>query len=149
MSEQIGNSSKLSQHPDVKDLQRQYGSVGSSNVVGEGLFVLAGAWIMIAPWVVGFAALSFPMALHNVLIGIVVVALGLRAAGTGGEALSWAGIPLGIWVIVATWLVPTAAIGAGLVWSNVVGGAAIVLAAAAVMTGAMVSVTQSRKTPDM
>lgn len=144
MSERMGNDPQLSQHPDVKDLQRQYGAASSGNVVGEGLFVLAGAWLAIAPWVAGFAGASFPMTANNVIIGLVVVALGLRSAGIGGQALSWAGVPLGVWAIVATWLVPHGGgLGAGLVWSNVVGGAVVVLASAAVMSGTMISLSQS------
>lgn len=144
MSEQIGNNPQMAQHPDVRALQRQYGTAGSSNVVGEGLFVLAGAWLAIAPWVADFAATSFAMTANNVLIGLVVVALGLRTAGAGGHALSWAGVPLGIWAIIATWLVPFAgSYTAGLIWSNVVGGAVVVLASLAVLTGTMINLTKS------
>lgn len=145
MSEQIGKDPQLSQHPDVQSMQRQYGT-GSGNVVGEGLFVLAGAWLAIAPWVAGFAATSFAMTAHNVIIGLVVVALGLRTAGLGGQALSWAGVPLGGWAIIATWLVPiVGGYTPGLVWSNVVGGAVVVLASLAVMTGMMINLTKSRE----
>lgn len=143
MSDQIGNDPQLAQHPDVRALQRQYGAAGSSNVVGEGLFVLAGAWLAIAPWVAGFAATSFAMTANNVLIGLVVVALGLRASGPGGQALSWAGVPLGVWAIIATWLVPFGTHTAGLVWSNVVGGAVVVLASLAVLTGTMINLSRS------
>lgn len=133
----------MSQHPDVVAMQQWYGGLGtrSRTIVGEGLLVLAGAWIMIAPWVVGFAVASLPIVINNLVIGLLVAALGLVLAGRGEGAhgVSWIAIPLGVWVIIATWIVPSLLVGAGMVWSNVIGGAVAVLVGAVVTTGTVIS----------
>lgn len=145
MSDRMGKDPQLAEHPDVVALQRQFGPAGSSSVVGEGLLVCSGAWLAIAPWVVGFAAgAGLSMAINYLVVGLVVVALGLRLSGNGNQALSWAGFPLGVWAIIATWLVPAASLSAGMIWSNVVGGAVVILAAAAVTSGTMISVSKDR-----
>lgn len=139
---------RLSQHPDVVALQRRYGGAFTSRgtAVGEGVLALAATWVAIAPFVVGFAVNSLPMAINDVIVGLLVVALGMRLAGTvQRNGMGWMSVPLGAWMIISPFIVTTAVLTPGLVWSNVVGGAVVVLAGIAVTTGTAVSVSASEK----
>ncbi len=139
---------RLSQHPDVVALQRRYGGAltSRSTAVGEGVLALGAAWVAIAPFAVGFAVNSLAMTVHNVIVGLIVVALGLRLAGAAERSgMSWIAVPLGVWMIISPFVVSLAASTPGLIWSNVVGGAVVVLAGIAVTTGAAVSFGKSEK----
>ena len=67
------------------------------------LSVILGVWLIISPWVVGFAGDT--MATWNTLIlGIVVVLLGFYATRTADPTPSWLNVALGIWLIVSPWV---------------------------------------------
>lgn len=136
MAQRTSNERAMSEHPDVLDLQRQFGSSLSSpsTVLGDGLMALAGVWVAISPWVLGFSLTSPAMRNHDLIIGLVVAAIGLGVTGFAerGGGLSWVAVPLGVWLILATWIVPSIGPGAGLIWSHVVAGAVMVLTGASV-----------------
>lgn len=136
MADRTQHGAPISEHPDVIALQQQYGgSLGQARtVLGEGILALAGVWLAISPWVTGFDATSPSMLSHNLVLGIMIAAIGLGVTGAAerGHGLSWIAVPLGVWAIIATWVVPTAGPSAGLIWSNVVAGAVTLLAGGAV-----------------
>lgn len=136
MAERAQQRASMEQHPDVVDLQRQYGAnLGSpQTVVVEGLLALAGAWAALSPWVLGFAYINPTMAVNNLFIGVVVAALGLGITGTAerGGGLSWIAIPLGGWLIISMWIGAVISPGIGMMVNNIITGAAIVLIGAAV-----------------
>ncbi len=133
----------MREHPDVLDMQRQFGSsLGSpQTVLGDGLLALAGVWTAISPWVLGFSLTSPAMRNQDLIIGLVVAAIGLGVTGMAerGGGLSWVAVPLGIWLIISTWVVPSMGPGIGLIWSNVVAGAVMILAGASVAGFALMS----------
>ncbi|MHA6803525.1 SPW repeat protein [Salinifilum ghardaiensis] len=127
-------------HPDVVELQRQYGgALGSPRtVLGDGVLALAGVWAAVSPFVIGLSGVP-ALATHHLVIGLVVAGIGLGVTGMAerGGGLSWVAAPLGIWLIISTWIVPAAGPTAGLVWSNVIAGAVMVIAGAGVAAFAM------------
>lgn len=131
----------MEQHPDVMALQRQYGqTLGSpQTVVGEGVLALAGVWAAISPWVLGFTATHPALTINNLVVGLVVAALGLGVTGTAERSggLSWIAIPLGVWLIVSMWLGALAFPTVGVIWNNVITGAVTALFGAAVAFGTM------------
>lgn len=135
-------------HPDVVQLQRQYGgTLGSPRtVLGDGVLALAGVWAAISPLVIGLSGLP-SLTTHHLIIGLVIVGIGLGVTGMAerGGGLSWVAAPLGIWLIISTWLVPAGGPTAGLVWSNVVTGAIMVIAGAGVAAFAMAGARASRQ----
>jgi hypothetical protein len=78
---------------------------GNSSRVASVLNVLAGVWVIISPFVLGFS--SSPAALWATLIpGIVVLALAwIRANNPAANVgLSWVNVLAGIWLIIAPWV---------------------------------------------
>jgi hypothetical protein len=68
---------------------------------GSVLNLLAGIWLIISPWVVGFTAT--PVAVWNtVILGIVILVLAAARLGSvGTTGLSWINLLLGIWLIIS------------------------------------------------
>lgn len=127
---------QMSQHPDLVEMQRQYSGIlgGPQTVVTEGLLMLVGAFTAISPWVVNFQDSEPLLAVNNLILGLIIAAMGLGITGTpersGGS--SWAAVPIGIWLIIATWVMTTGSPSAGVIWSNIIVGALSILLGAAV-----------------
>jgi SPW repeat len=105
----------------------------------DGLTLLAGVFLAISPWVVGFGANAPGLAVNNLVCGITVAVLGLGYATMYGRThgLSWVPVPLGIWVIVAPWLIYDTHVTTGIATVNVVIG--VVIALLGFLTVAMAS----------
>jgi hypothetical protein len=142
----------MGEHPDVISLQRQFGgSLGSpQSVLGDGLLALAGVWVALSPWVLGFYAIDPAVGSHNLVLGLVAAAVGLGITGLAerGGGLSWVAVPLGVWLIISTWVVPAMGPSAGLVWSNVVAGAVMILTGAGVATVALMGTRRNAASAD-
>lgn len=68
------------------------------------LVAILGIWLIISPWVVGFAGQE--AAFWNTLItGIVILLVALGAARSASSSTSWLNVALGIWLIVSPWVV--------------------------------------------
>src|SRR5438045_2291099 len=67
------------------------------------LNVLAGIWLIISPWVLGFNDMAMSAALWSTLLSgmAVLVLAGIRLATTGTEGLSWLNLLVGVWLIVS------------------------------------------------
>jgi hypothetical protein len=92
----------------------------------DGATLLAGLYLAISPWVVGFNGLS-RLTVSNLVTGIALAALGLGFASAYGRTygLSWIAPIIGIWTIVSPWIVRSAT--TSTIWNNVVTGAVILL----------------------
>lgn len=68
----------------------------------SGINVLAGAWLFVAPFVLGYVALRAAL-WNDMLVGATIFLLALVRAITPGHspALSWVNVLLGLWLIVA------------------------------------------------
>jgi hypothetical protein len=67
------------------------------------LNVLAGIWLIISPWVLGFGDMTMQAAFWSTLLsGIAVLVLAaIRLATTGTQALSWLNLLAGVWLIIS------------------------------------------------
>lgn len=69
----------------------------------SGLNVLAGIWLIISPWVLGFG--NQPAAIWNtVILGIVVLLFALGAMSSFFSGPSWWNVVFGIWLIISPWV---------------------------------------------
>ncbi|MEC4015307.1 SPW repeat protein [Streptomyces sp. H27-D2] len=120
----------LAGHPDASEMRDRYARMlGKRGVVAvDGLLLLAGLYAAISPWTVHFSASSSELALNNLIMGIAVAVIGLAltAAPERMQGLSGACAAIGVWLIVAPWVV-TRDPGTGMIWNNIIVGACICL----------------------
>jgi hypothetical protein len=90
----------------------------------DGVTLLAGLYLAISPWVVGFNGMS-RLAVSNLVTGIALAALALGFASAYGRTygLSWIAPIIGVWTIVAPWVARSSTTAS--IWNNVVTGAVI------------------------
>lgn len=117
-------------HPDIAELRAKYEVAGerATAQVVDGLTLLAGLYLAMSPWIVGFNDLS-TLAGNNLIAGVAValLALGLASAYGRTHGIAWVMPLIGVWTIIAPWVVSGDASTTGTVWSNVVIGAVTVI----------------------
>jgi hydrogenase-4 membrane subunit HyfE len=127
----------IERHPDLVALQTSYdrAAQGPTAQFLEGTGVLAGIFLAISPWVVGFTDLS-AMTANNLITGtaMAVLAFGFTFAFGRTHGLIWTAPVLGIWTILAPWLVTGAMDTTETITTNVIVGAAYLLVGAVAMT---------------
>jgi hypothetical protein len=98
----------IDRHPDIVALRMKYEQANETGVahIINGLGVMAGLFLAISAWVVGFQALT-PLAITNLLTGLVLVALALGLATAYGRlhGLAWVIPFLGLWTAAAPWVI--------------------------------------------
>jgi SPW repeat len=118
----------LEAHPDIVAMRAKYERASSSTAaqVIDGLTLLAGLYLAISPWVVGFNGLS-RLAVSNMVTGLALAALALGFASAYGRTygLTWIAPILGIWTILSPWIIRSYTTGS--IWNNVITGIIILL----------------------
>jgi len=112
----------------------------------SGLDVLAGIWLLISPWCVGFSAVSGATS-NDVIFGIIIGILALVRFfnNAASPAVSWINAILGIWVLISPWVLGFGHVQAFWVNNLITGIVVIVLAcwsALATNTTAATSTTE-------
>ncbi|MER6012431.1 SPW repeat protein [Streptomyces bluensis] len=139
------HSSEMGTHPELVEMRERLERTASSGpaIAVEGLILLAGVYAAISPWVVHFASQA-NITVNNLIVGITVglIGLGLAIAPERMLRVGWVIAPLGIWLLIAPWVVTmTHSARAGIIWNNVwLGAVTAVLGLAAV--GLTVGVTR-------
>lgn len=120
----------IEHHPDIAALRMRYDEVAETPIaqVTDGLGILAGLYLAISPWVVGFNNLN-SLTINNLITGIAVslMALGFASAFARMHGVTWVAPVIGVWTIVAPWVVVGNANTTRAVTSNVIIGAVCVL----------------------
>lgn len=120
------STTSIERHPDIVGLRVRYEQANETGVahIINGLGLMAGLYLAISPWVVGFETLT-PLAITNVLTGLVLVALvfGLTAAYGRMHGLTWVMPFIGAWAFVAPWVIRGGVDTTPAVTSNVTVGA--------------------------
>ncbi|WP_307847153.1 SPW repeat protein [Streptomyces sp. F63] len=134
-------SSSIAQHPDIMALQAQSERAVASPTAQavEALSLLTGLFIAASPWIVGFSGLT-ALAVTNLIAGLAFV---LLARGMGGDAydrthgMSWAMAGIGLWTVVAPWVVVGDVSTTRTLTTNIIAGgvAALLAFATAAMAG--------------
>jgi hypothetical protein len=123
--------SAMADHPDVLEMRERYERISASppTVITDGLLLLAGLWLAISPFVVHFRAEAPNVAQSNLIVGLVVAAIGFALSTTPRSMLrlSWATALIGVWVIVSPWVILHSGVGLGTILTNVITGGVIVL----------------------
>jgi hypothetical protein len=133
----------MTSHPDLADVRRAHdlhelrqryerASETPTGQLVEGLIMLAGLYVALSPWIVGF---SGPLQVNNLVVGLAIAALGFGFGAAYGSMhrLAWVCPVLGVWTIVSLWLVSGVVLTLGTLLSNVIAGAIVLLCGLAIM----------------
>lgn len=129
----------IEEHPDIMALRMPYEKAAESRTAQavEGLGFLAGLYLAVSPWVVGFSNLT-TLTVNNLITGIALMLLAVGFASAFGRThgMAWVAPVIGVWTIVSPWVVSGAVHTTRTIWSNVVVGAvALILGLGAVGVG--------------
>lgn len=120
----------MERHPDIVALRASYEQANETGLahIADGLCLLAGLYLAISPWVVGFQGLT-PLLMVNVFSGLVLVALSFGLATAYGRlhGLAWVYPVVGAFTFVAPWVVRGGVNTTPAVTNNIIIGAACVL----------------------
>lgn len=112
-------------HPDIVELRERYDLAASRPTmqVVDGLTLLSGLYLALSPWIVGFTDRQ-GITINNLVTGLVVAALALGFGVAFGRThgLAWVLPILGIWTIIAPFVIRGDQSTTGSIWSNVVIG---------------------------
>lgn len=120
----------MSEHPDIVAMTARYEQASETPTaqITDGLTMLAGLFVALSPWIAGFnhAGTLVP---NNLITGLAVAFLGMAyaAAYERTHRLTWVCPVLGVWAIIAPFVVSGAPTSTSVVLCNVIGGAVIVL----------------------
>lgn len=121
----------IERHPDIARMRVRYEQLAETPMAQatDGLACLAGLYLATSAWVVGFTDYS-ALTATNLIVGIAVALLALGFASAFGRThgIVWLVPVLGVWTIVAPWVVGDAGDPAtSAIVSNVIVGALIML----------------------
>jgi SPW repeat-containing protein len=99
-------------HPDIVDMRARHEMAERATSTPmaqaiEAMALLTGVYLAASPWIVGFNNLS-ALAVNNLIVGIAYALLmsgGFGRAYERTHSMAWAACALGIWTIVAPWVV--------------------------------------------
>jgi hypothetical protein len=126
-----GQYATMAEHPDLVEMRERYERISSSppTAITDGLLLVAGLWLAISPWVVHFRDTVPNVAQSNLLVGLVIAAVGLGLAMTPRSMirLSWAASLIGVWVVVSPWAIQHSTVPLGVILTNAITGGVIIL----------------------
>ncbi|MEU6218994.1 SPW repeat protein [Streptomyces sp. NPDC047022] len=121
-------------HPDIIAMRNRHEMAerATSTPKAQGIETLAlltGVYLAASPWIAGFSTLS-TLAVTNLIVGIAYALLmsgGFGRAYERTHSMAWAACALGVWTIIAPWVVAGHASTTRTVVSNVIVGAIALL----------------------
>lgn len=78
----------------------------------DGLMLLIGAWLVVSPWVLGFAGMQ-PALWNALLFGVILAGLAIAAITEFRDWEEWADMAIGAWLVASPWVLGFAAMTAG------------------------------------
>jgi len=122
--------SSIDHHPDLLALRERYDRAAESMTAQGtfGLTLLTAVYAAVSPWIVGFQG-TRPLVVSDFVVGIVCVALafGFAMALDRSHGMTWTLPVFGVWFIVSPWILHGVSPHGGMIWSNVIAGAALTL----------------------
>ena len=120
----------MARHPDLIELRKRYDAASASPVAEgvAGLTFLGALFLAASPWIVGFSALT-AITVCNLIAGgaLAVLVIALTAAYGRLHGLTFVVPAIGIWTVVAPWVIVGAMDTTRTIWSNAFAGGAIVV----------------------
>ncbi|WP_328535799.1 SPW repeat protein [Streptomyces sp. NBC_00344] len=121
----------LGSHPDVPEMQARYAQMlGGGRVMPvEAPVFLVGLYCAASPWILHFTGNQSALATHNLIMGIAIGLMALAITIAPGRMMGLGGAMsvIGVWMIIAPWIVGSNP-DRGIIWNNaVIGGLTILL----------------------
>ncbi|MER7837529.1 SPW repeat protein [Streptomyces sp. NPDC096040] len=136
--------SDITSHPDIGEMRERYDRMlgGRDVALVDGPVFLLGLYCAASPWILHYTASQPALMTHNLIIGIAIglLALGFTRAPERMYGLSWAMCAMGLWMIVAPWVVGRSP-DTGVIINN------IVIGALAFCLGLVCAASTARRTP--
>ncbi|HTJ34299.1 MAG TPA: SPW repeat protein [Dactylosporangium sp.] len=118
--------SDLEGHPDIAEMRARYDQVAETPTarITDGALVLAGLYLAISPWVVGFPPFEANLSVNNFICGVAValLAAGFAVAYGRTHGLTWLPVVVGVWTIVAPFIIQRGYASGGAIANNIVIG---------------------------
>ncbi|MFD7920094.1 SPW repeat protein [Streptomyces sp. NPDC059740] len=141
MSAPVSHHTNIEDHPDIQAMRAKHDRAASGPTGGifEGLAFLAGLFIAISPWIVGFYTSSTVLTVSSLVIGLAISALTLTLGSNYGRThhIGWALPLMGAWVLISQWVMKGAPDNTHIIVTNVIGGGVAAFCGLAMMTFAM------------
>ncbi|MEU6556575.1 SPW repeat protein [Streptomyces sp. NPDC046915] len=140
----VSHRGDMTSHPDVSEMRERYARMlgGRDVALVDGPVFLLGLYCAVSPWILHYTTSQPALAAHNLIMGIAIglLALGFTTAPARMYGLSWAMCAMGVWMIIAPWIVGSGP-DTGVIVNNVVIGAL------AVILGMMCAGTAAKSAP--
>ncbi|AJE82347.1 MULTISPECIES: SPW repeat protein [Streptomyces] len=124
----------IHQHPDIIDLKARSEAAAASpaSQAAEALCLLAGLFLAASPWIVGFSGLT-ALTITNLIAGLAFafLSMGMGNVYERTHSMSWAAAGIGVWTILAPWVISGDMSTTRTVLCNVITGGVMCLAALA------------------
>jgi len=144
MADVSHNRGDITSHPDASEMRERYARMLSGRDVAlvDGPVFLLGLYCAASPWILHYTTSQPALVTHNLIVGIAIglLALGFTQTPERMYGLSWAFCAVGIWMIIAPWIVGESP-DAGVALNN------IIIGALAVILGLMCTVTAAKSAP--
>ncbi|MFB0614694.1 SPW repeat protein [Streptomyces sp. AGS-58] len=135
-------------HPDIIDMRQRHEMAERATTTPKGqaietLALLTGLYLAASPWITGFNGLS-TLAVSNLITGIAYALLmsgGFGRAYERTHSMAWAACALGVWAIVAPWVVAGNVSTTRTIVNNIITGALALLLALAASAAARAAET--------
>jgi hypothetical protein len=131
----VAQNPRIEEHPDLMALRAdsERATARPAAQAVECLSLLTALYLAASPWIVGFDTTFRNLAINDLILGVAlaVFALGYGAAYERTHGMAWAAGLLGVWTIIAPWVVSGRVADTGARVSNVIAGALVVLMALA------------------
>lgn len=120
----------MARHPDLIELRRRYDAASASPIAegAAGLALLGALFLAASPWIVGFSALT-AITVTNLIVGAALAVLVIALTGAYGRmhGLTFVVPVIGIWTVVAPWMIAGAMDVTRTIYTNCFAGGAIVV----------------------
>ncbi|GLY80264.1 hypothetical protein Airi01_085310 [Actinoallomurus iriomotensis] len=120
----------MERHPDIAELRARYDLAAERPTAQavDGLTFLSGLYLAMSPWIVGFGGRT-TLTINNLISGIAVALLAVAFVSAYGRThgVTWVVPLIGVWTIIAPWVVSGHPATTATICSNVVVGALIVI----------------------
>ncbi|MFG2122566.1 SPW repeat protein [Streptomyces sp. NPDC048710] len=140
----VSHRGDMTTHPDVSEMRERYARIvgGRDVALVDGPVFLLGLYCAASPWILHYTTSQPALATHNLIMGIAIglLALGFTSTPDRMYGLSWAICAIGVWMIIAPWVVGSSP-DTGVILNNVIIGAL------AVLLGLMCAGTAAKSVP--